>query len=96
MHFPADVWDHVLTFGGPLCMANDRMHVASIRVQRAWRQFCVRHPVLKDWKAGIRVQLGMTHPKERGTLCYNDAWKIRRETKKSAYVWVLFSRSIRI
>lgn len=37
MRLPEDIWDHVLSFGGPIALAHAPHDVAVQRVQRRWR-----------------------------------------------------------
>lgn len=84
-----DVWDVVLSFGGPLALASDVPYVAAWRIQRRWRGFCRVHPVLHPWAHGQTVLVPRHFAGEVGTLLWmGNCWCVRRRVRKHSYLWM--------
>ena len=88
MNLPEDVVDHILLFGGPLCLASDPRRVAAFRIQRAWKNRIIR----TWWPDGTLVYIlttdGITHGVGRcfglsdGTTC------VRRMSSKTSFFFL--------
>ena len=85
MFLPSELWEWILSMGGPLAWAAgtgcDARHVAAVRIQRAWRT--------RLWRSGARVVVRLAGRDRPGTLLRIERhWCVRLTDRKAAYVFL--------